>query len=385
MTQTKLTGGYALTDEGIIDVPGLASRWVRLEDGRRAHYITAGDKGPPIVLLHGSIEGSSGTAGWRFMAPALAAAGFRVYCPDRPGYGIADTSRKEYVAHDLKAQVDFVRMFADALCLDKFHLGGNSGGCMISAAFAVTHPERLLSVCLIAGFIGDICEKSHVSAPIRGENRLPASSYIPPKDGKFNPTPDYVPPSWDGTEKMMEKLMMGIIYKKEAVWPEVVKMRADAGNRQREGRKRHGVEYNPFGESDPNMAQIFSTKGRLDKLTVPMIYLYGVADVLIPVENGFLQEDSAPNIQFFYPTRTGHQGQTDRPETFNKVAMEFFGNLKISWPTAVQAGVSLRRPINPKLVEEPSGGFPKSNPGIYSDPQSLDRGLKEMGLESSWG
>jgi len=373
VTQTKLTGGYALTDEGIIDVPGLASRWVRLEDGRRAHYITAGDKGPPIVLLHGSIEGSSGTAGWRFMAPALAAAGFRVYCPDRPGYGIADTSRKEYVAHDLKAQVDFVRMFADALCLDKFHLGGNSGGCIISAAFAVTHPERLLSVYLIAGFIGDISERSQIG------------TMIPPKDGKFNPTPGYVPPPWDGTEKVMEDLMMGIIYKKEAVWPEVVKMRTDAGNKQREGRKLHGVEYNPFGVTDPNMAQIFSTKGRLDKLTIPMIYLYGVADVLIPVENGFLQEDAAPNIQFFYPTRTGHQGQTDRPETFNKVAVEFFSSGKVSWPTAVQAGVSLRRPINPKLVEAPAKGFPKLNPGMYSDAKSLDRGLKEMDLESSWG
>ena len=52
---------------------------------------------------------------------------------------------------------------------------------------------------------------------------------------------------------------------------------------------------------------------------------------------------------------------------------------------AKQAGVSLRRAINPKLVEAPAKGFPKSNPGMYSDPQSLNRGLKEMDLESSWG
>src|SRR5687768_13727299 len=116
----------SLTDEGIIDIPGLASRWVRLADGRRAHYVTAGDKGPAVVLLHGGIEGSSGTAGWRFMAPVLAANGFRVYCPDRPGYGLSDVSSERYLPHDQKAQVDFLNMFVDALCLDKFHLSGNS-------------------------------------------------------------------------------------------------------------------------------------------------------------------------------------------------------------------------------------------------------------------
>ena len=65
----------ALTDEGIIEVPGLASRWVRLASGAKAHYVTSGDKGPAVLLLHGGLPGSSGTAGWRFMAPFLGANG----------------------------------------------------------------------------------------------------------------------------------------------------------------------------------------------------------------------------------------------------------------------------------------------------------------------
>jgi 2-hydroxy-6-oxonona-2,4-dienedioate hydrolase len=31
------------------------------------------------------------------------------------------------------------------------------------------------------------------------------------------------------------------------------------------------------------MQQIFAIRGRLDKLTVPMIYLYGMQDVCAPV------------------------------------------------------------------------------------------------------
>jgi hypothetical protein len=38
-----------LTDEGIIEVPGMLSRWVRLGSGARAHYTTSGGTGPAVV------------------------------------------------------------------------------------------------------------------------------------------------------------------------------------------------------------------------------------------------------------------------------------------------------------------------------------------------
>ncbi|MDP3175426.1 MAG: alpha/beta hydrolase [Phenylobacterium sp.] len=360
-------GPLTLTDENIIDLPGLMSRWVRLADGRRAHYMTAGDKGPAVILLHGGIEGSSGTAGWRFMAPYLGANGFRVYCPDQPSFGLSDISKPEYLEAGPKAKAAFVKEFADALCLDTFHLAGNSMGCIVSCDFLVAHPERVKSVMFIAGFLGDI-----VDAPD-----------VPPKDGKFNPAREYgVLTEWDGTEDGMRTLMDGIIYERQAVWPELIKMRAIAASRARKARIDAGMNQRPIhrhaGVTDPNEKAVLSTKGRLDKLTIPMIYMYGMQDVILPVEMGYNQEDSVPNIQFFYPTETGHQGQTDRPATFNQVALEFFRDGKVSWPTAVEAGVSLRRPINAKFVAEPKGGFPKPNPGMYVDPKHHAEGLKVL-------
>ncbi|MDP3174143.1 MAG: alpha/beta hydrolase [Phenylobacterium sp.] len=358
----------SLTDEGVMDVPGLASRWVRLADGRRAHYVTAGDKGPPIVLLHGSIEGSSGTAGFRSMAVALGASGFRVYCPDRPGYGLADTSRAEYVAHDVKAQVDFLNMFADALCLEVFHLGGNSGGCILSAYYAVTHPERVRSLFLIAGLIGDICEIATI------EDKIPISR------GKFASNPDFKGHAWQGTEADMAEAMQSIAYGGTQLPADLIKMRTHAGLLQRAGRARFGVQYVPFVVTDPNLRQVYSTKDRLDRLTMPIIYLFGLQDVISAVENGFKQEDAASNIQFFYPDKCGHQGQTDRTELFNQVALEFFSTSRVSWSTAVEAGVSLRRPIDPERVEEPADGFPTAAPEIYANPESLAAGLSSRGL-----
>lgn len=351
---------HGLTEEDIIHIPGLLSRSVRLEDGQIARYVTSGETGPAVILLHGGIEGSSGTAGWRFMAPFLGANGFRVFAPDRPGFGQSDTSKVEYLRADAYAQVEFVRKFADALCLDKFFISGNSAGCTVSCNVVITHPDRILGVAFIAGGIGDIVEAERV----------------PPAQGKFTPNPAYVSPGFDGTNDSMRVLMEGIIYEAKAIWPELIEMRVIAANKQREARAKAGVERVSLAAStDPNLRQLFSTKNRLDKLTVPMIYMYGLQDVLSPVDNGFNQEDVVPNIQYFYPDECGHQGQTDQPDMFNQVFLEFFRDGKVSWKTAQWAGVSRRRPINGNVVEEPAGGFPKPVPEAYTDINSLRAAL----------
>jgi len=352
-----------LTAEDIIHIPGLSSQWVRLANGARAHYVSSGDDGPAVILCHGGIEGSSGTAGWRFMAPFLGANGFRVYAPDQPGFGWADT-KAEYLRRSPKDHVDFIKMFADALCLDKFYISGNSMGCATATNVVMAHPDRVLGVAFIAGGLGDIVD--------------PAKR-VPPKDGKFTPNPAYVSPGFDGTEDSMRVLMEGIIYKAAAIWPELITMRVKAAGRQREGRIAAGLPVPaPFATADENILANLSTNGRIQKLTIPMIYMYGLADVLSPVENGFMQEDAAPNIQFFYPDHCGHQGQTDQPEMFNQVFLEFFRDGKVSWKTAQWAGVSRRRAINPAVVEAPAGGLPQPIPEAYKDLATLRAAIGEV-------
>src|SRR2546430_5285351 len=104
---TQAPDSHGLTEEDIIHIPDLHSRWVRLANGAKAHYVTSGDTGPAIILLHGGIVGSSGTAGWRFMAPFLGANGFRVYAPDRPGFGLADTRPDYKPSRGFHSQVEF--------------------------------------------------------------------------------------------------------------------------------------------------------------------------------------------------------------------------------------------------------------------------------------
>lgn len=321
-----------LTDEGIVPIPGFASRWVRLPSGAKCHYMTAGDDGPAVVLLHGGLPGSSGLAGWRWMAPFLAANGFRVYCPDMPGYGLSDPA-VEHRPDGLESHVDFIHDFTTTMCLDRFHLAGNSMGCMNTVNYTTAHPERVVSFALIAGSVGDI-----VGPDVE---RIPGTVALTP---------------YDGTAEHMRGMMEAIILKDEAISDDLVEMRVRASIPHMEHFYtffRSIIQYGNGGAMrDPNIRARLSTKGRFDTLTIPGIYLYGMQDVLSPVENGYLQEDRLPNIQFFYPDETGHQGQTDQPELHNQIFLELFRDGKVSRTTADVAGVSTRRPELPNLVEQ---------------------------------
>jgi pimeloyl-ACP methyl ester carboxylesterase len=320
----------ALTEEGIISVPGVLSRWVRLANGARAHYVTAGETGPAVVLLHGGIAGSSGTAGWRFMIPYLAINGFRVYAPDQPGFGLADSRPEYWPTQGGLSLVEFLHDFVNALCLDQFHLGGNSMGATVVGHYVVDHPERVLSFILIA------------------TNFLPELGLDP--DGSVAQRLGGITiPPWDGTPEGMGHLMDLIIYRKEAVSEDLMQMRTLAGNRQAQAFAAYQQGRRAI-MNDPNLRQKWMLAGRLDKVTVPGIYLYGQNDVLVPVEAGYMQEDVLPNIRFYYPGETGHQGQTDSPDLFNAVFAEFFQRGVLSPELERRAGVSTRRQATQSLA-----------------------------------
>ena len=312
----------ALTDEGLMRVPGLSSRWVRLGNGAKAHYATAGEEGPAVILLHGGIPGSSGTAGWRFMAPFLASNGFRVYCPDQPGFGLSDNRPEYHPVCGALDHIEFVDRFADAMCLDKFFIAGNSMGCITTSHYVVRYPHRVIRFALIAGLIGDL-----YPVEIQKELRVPVEQNNDMKD-----------------------MMTGIIRNKEAISDDLLEMRKISSERNAEAWVKW-QRANNFGEIPDDVKRAVSTKGRLDVLDIPGIYLYGLDDVILPHDPiAYAQEDLLPRVQFFYVEDCGHQGQTDQPELFNQVFLEFFRDGIVSRVTADKAGVSKRRAELPSLV-----------------------------------
>lgn len=311
-----------------LQIPGVRSERVRLANGAIANYAVAGVGGPAVILVHGALPGSGGANGWRFMLPALAEAGFRVYAPDRPGFGLADTSPQYHPVRGMMSWVEFIGDFADALALDDFFIGGNSQGAQVAATFAVNHPERVRKLAMIAsGGLNDPLE-------------IPADQI----------TPGLPFPRWQGTVESMRDVMSAIIHRPETLTDDLMRARTAAATLQQESWAA-GMAWSRAARTDPNLKQLIRLKDRLDALTIPIIYLYGRQDVLGPVENAYLQEDRLPNVQMFYPDDCGHQGQTDQPEMFSAVFTEFFRDERISRKTAEWAGISTRRPPLEHIVE----------------------------------
>ena len=315
----------ALTEEGLLNVPGVASRWVRLGNGAKAHYMTAGEVGPNVILLHGGFPGSSGIALWRFMLPALAEAGFRVYAPCRPGFGLSDP-REEYWPHQgVFSWADFVHDFANAVCLDRFHLSGNSQGSSVSAQYVCEHPERVISLAFVASF--SLMSQLGLDDDGKARERFPAA---------WNPDP------WDGTKETIGKNLLAVAYDKSSIPDDLVEMRFRIAQKQMKSMST-ATEFNNNIHKNPRYAQRIRLKGRLDKLDIPAIFMWGKDDVMAPVEAGYEQEKILKNFQFYYPDRCGHSGQNDRPDLFNKVFAEFFKTGKVSAELGKEAGVSQGR------------------------------------------
>jgi pimeloyl-ACP methyl ester carboxylesterase len=102
-----------------------------------------GGSGEPLVLLHG-LGGQK--EHFAHVASELREH-YHVFIPDLPGFGNA--SRDPQADYHIDAQAARVMAFADALGLQRLHLGGNSMGGFIAAQCAALHPDRIASLWLI--------------------------------------------------------------------------------------------------------------------------------------------------------------------------------------------------------------------------------------------
>ena len=102
--------------------------------------------GQVAVLLHG-FPGDRHC--WDRVAPALAAAGYRVLAPDQRGYspGARPAARSAYTLSRLAGDV---LALADAAKAERFHLAGHDWGAALAWYMAGHYPDRLISVAALS-------------------------------------------------------------------------------------------------------------------------------------------------------------------------------------------------------------------------------------------
>lgn len=116
-------------------------------NGLKLHYLSAGDRGPPLLLLHGTALDSAELTYGQLM-PKLSQ-NFRVIALDWPGYGQSDKPAIEYT---MAFYEGILRAFIDYLELPPLNLVAFSMGGGVALQYALTHPQRLTSLVLIDSY-----------------------------------------------------------------------------------------------------------------------------------------------------------------------------------------------------------------------------------------
>jgi pimeloyl-ACP methyl ester carboxylesterase len=109
--------------------------------GFQMSYVTGG-LGDAIVLLHGL---GSDSSTWRKILPELARH-YTVYAPDMFGCGLSD---KPEIAYTIEAMAHYIRLFMDAVGIERAHLVGHSLGGGVAMQTVYFSADRVRRVVLV--------------------------------------------------------------------------------------------------------------------------------------------------------------------------------------------------------------------------------------------
>jgi pimeloyl-ACP methyl ester carboxylesterase len=248
-----------------------------LPDTRLWYWDTGGD-GAPIVLVH---PATGSALIWGYQQPAFAKAGYRVIGYSRRSYYNSDP----LVADHPGIASEDLHHLADYLGLAKFHLVGSAAGGGIAADYAVSHPERLLSLVVASNPSG------LSSGPI-------ATLYedLRPKEFPSLP-PDFreLGPSYRAANPAGAKLWLELEHK--------------------------AITSRPFRQPAANKI----TEATLNRLQVPTLLISGEADLASPPGLIRMVAAQIPSAELVTVPEGGHSTYWERPDIFNRAVLDFVG------------------------------------------------------------
>lgn len=124
------------------DAPGFAHTVIETP-GLRTHVASIGE-GEPVVMLH-CFPGHWWQ--WRVIAPAIAAHGYRVICPDLRGSGWTEAADPRFGPD---SQRDDVMAVLDALGIQRAHFLCHDMGAISGMQLSYLHPERVRTMVELA-------------------------------------------------------------------------------------------------------------------------------------------------------------------------------------------------------------------------------------------
>ncbi len=271
-------------------------------DGISTGYLTAGEGGPPLVLLHG-VGTSAGE--WAWVLPALARDNL-VYAVDLPGYDGSSDPPDYSPAFTAR----FVASFLDAVGVERdVVLVGSSFGGLAALHLALSEPERVRALVLansagldraVSPFLANLA-LPRGSEPMASWHRTPpgAAQRAFVRASLLFARPWHIPLRWLAGQYRLSRL---------ASFPrtELAALR---------------TAINPAGQRE-----VFVD--RLPDLRMPTLVVWGTEDRVFPFWQAKGAAARLPNGSLQLIPNCGHLPHVEKPDRFASILGEFLGDLR---------------------------------------------------------
>lgn len=262
-----------------------------LENGLRMHYCARG-QGFPVVFLHGGGQGSGGWTNWKANLDAFAKAGFWAIAPDAIGYGLS--SKPENATYSLDFLVENLKLFFQAMNIERAVLIGNSMGGAMAIRFGLDCPEKTDKLVVMAA--GGL-------APLESYRDMEAIRLIftiSQEEGGL-------------TRDKLKRLLMALAYNPALVSDALLEERMEVAQTQ------------PMAVF--KTLTIENLAPRLSGLKMPVLALWGREDKACPVAHGFELVKAVDNARLVIFPHCGHWVQAEKADTFNRLGVDFLNDL----------------------------------------------------------
>jgi 2-hydroxymuconate-semialdehyde hydrolase/2-hydroxy-6-oxo-octa-2,4-dienoate hydrolase len=271
--------------------PALTQRTIQTGEITTA-YLEAGS-GDPVLMLHGSGPGMSGTANWQYNIGPLAEK-FHVLAPDIVGFGA--TERPDDIAYSLRTWTDHVWAFLDAHDIEKTAIIGNSLGGRIALQMATDRPERISRMVLM-GSPGVGMSLTEGLQALR--------AYEPSQDA------------------MRALLRNYFAVDPTLITDELVAIRYEASVADGAYEAYRAMFFDPRHKG----SELGITEDEVRAITTPALLVHGREDKVVPLSVSVTMLGLLPNADLHVFSHCGHWTQIERADEFSTLVSDYLG-----WP-----------------------------------------------------
>jgi pimeloyl-ACP methyl ester carboxylesterase len=298
--------GFGVTEEALSSgrtdpktLPVLRDLWFDV-NGLGVHCLTAGNRGQPVLFLHGGGLDAAGLS-FRKTIPVLAEQ-HSVFAPEWPGFGLSDPMPLTWRVEEC---VGYVGEILDALGLRRASLVGVSMGGAFALGFTLGASERVDRLVLVdsAGLgneiPGGLLSYFKMRLPLFDELRwalLVGSRTLTRKT--------LCAPLVNGKQAPSEEMLDEII---------ILARRGGAG-----------VAFRQLQRSEYQLRGLRTNYlNQLSKVKVPTLLVHGAEDRLVPASWAQRAHGLMKNSTIEIIPRCGHLPPVEQPELFNRIIRNF--------------------------------------------------------------